>query len=501
MIELLTPKEMAEADRLIIAAGTPGIQLMERAGRAVADRVAAGYPLGTRVTVVCGPGNNGGDGFVAARILKERGYPVDLMLVGARDAFRGDAAEAAAKWQGDTQAVSGRKLAEAGVIIDALFGGGLSRDLTGDARAAVEAVANAGRPVIAVDLPSGIDGATGQVRGAAVRATETVTFVRRRPGHLLMPGRLHAGKIRVADIGIKDSIIGSLAIKTFANEPALWMGKFPRPSEQGHKYNRGHALVVSGPAYSTGAARLAARGALRAGAGLVTVGGPKSAIQVLAASLTAVMVREANGVSGLKKILSDPRINVVVLGPGQGVGKTTRDMVAAAAKAKRRLLLDADALTSFAGNAAGLAKALKTAAETVVTPHEGELTRLLNEILQNIENNSKITRVLYSAKMLGATVVLKGPDTVVGTPDGRASIAANAPPYLATAGAGDVLAGFIAGLMAQGMPAFEAASCAVWLHGECGREFGPGLIAEDLPEVLPAVLRRLDSDPAEFSRP
>lgn len=491
MIELLTPSEMAEADRRTIAAGTSGIQLMERAGRAVADRVAAGYPLGTRVAVACGPGNNGGDGFVAARVLKERGYPVELLLLGSRKGLKGDAAEAAGKWPGEVSAISPKRFLGAGVIIDALFGGGLARELSGEAKAAVEAINSSGCPVIAIDLPSGIDGATGKVRGAAVRATETVTFVRRKPGHLLMPGRLFAGKIRVADIGIKDATIAGVASKKFANEPALWRAQFPQPSPEGHKYQRGHALIMSGPMHATGAARLAARGALRMGAGLVTVGGAKAAIPVLSASLTAIMVREASGPKGLGALLKDSRINVVVLGPGQGVGKATRDTVLAAAKAKRRLVLDADALTSFAGDAAGLAKILKISPETVLTPHEGEFNHIFNKTKQTTELTSKIDRVLYSAKQLGAVLLLKGPDTVVGSPDGRASVAANAPPYLATAGAGDVLAGFIAGLMAQGMPAFEAASAAVWLHGECAREFGPGLIAEDLPEALPAVLKRL----------
>lgn len=484
---------MAECDRRTIAAGTTGSKLMDRAGRAVADRIAAGYPLGTRVAVVCGPGNNGGDGFVAARVLRERGYPVELFLLGSKDALKGDAAEAAGRWPGEVLVIAAGRLAQAGVVVDALFGAGLARDLTGEAKAAVEAVNAAKRPVIAVDLPSGIDGASGQVRGAAVRAAETVTFARRKPGHLLMPGRLHAGKIRVADIGIKDATVAAAGVQTFANEPPLWLPQYPVPDPDGHKYRRGHVLVVSGPASATGAARLSARGALRAGAGLVTVGGGKAAVPILAASLTAIMVREFSGPKGLAGILKDERLNVVVLGPGQGVGKATRDAVAAAARAKRRLVLDADALTSYAGNAAGLAKTIRSAPEAVLTPHDGEFNRLFNRSYQDIEFTSKIEKVLYYARHVNAIVVLKGPDTVVGSPDGRASIAANAPPTLATAGSGDVLAGFIAGLLAQGMPAFEAASCAVWLHGECANEFGPGLIAEDLPETLPAVLRRLAS--------
>ncbi len=489
--ELLTPTEMAEADRRTVAAGTPGIALMERAGRAVADTVAARHSLGTRVIVACGPGNNGGDGFVAARILRERGYRVRVLLLGTREALTGDAAEAAKGWPESVERISPAALADAGVIIDALFGAGLSRDLEGTARSAVETVAAAKVPIVAVDLPSGIDGATGKVRGAAVKADETVTFCRRKPGHLLLPGRLHAGRVTIADIGIADATVAALKPKTFANEPALWRDRFPLPRIDGHKYDRGHAVVVSGPMHATGAARLAARAALRAGAGLVTVAAPKAALPVLAASLTAVMVREADGAKGLAKLLADRRIKVVVAGPGQGVGRATRECVAAAAKAGRALVLDADALTSYAGAADLLAKTIKPAASAVVTPHEGEFKQLFNRKAQIIDMELKIEKVRFSATRLGAVVLLKGPDTVVAAPDGRAAIAANAPPWLATAGAGDVLAGFGAGLLAQGMPCFEAACAAVWLHGECGNEFGPGLIAEDLPEVLPSVLSRL----------
>ncbi len=496
MHELLTPAEMAEADRRTIAAGTPGSALMERAGRAVADRMAARHPLGTRIAVACGPGNNGGDGFVAARILRERGYRVRVLLLGSREALKGDAAAAAKLWPEPVERISAAALADAGVIVDALFGAGLARNLEGEAKVAVETVVAAKVPIVAVDLPSGIDGATGKVRGAAVKAAETVTFCRRKPGLLLLPGRLHAGQIEIADIGISDATVAAIKPKTFANEPVLWRHLFPVPRLDGHKYDRGHALVVSGPAHATGAARLAGRAALRAGAGLVTVAAPRAAIPVLAASLTAVMVRETNGAKGLAKLLSDRRINVVLLGLGEGVGKSTRDAVAAAAKAGRTLVLDADALSSFSESLESLARTLSSTAAAVVTPHAGEFTRLFKRESQILGAESKVERVRLSAARLGTVVLLKGADTVVAAPDGRAAVAANAPPWLATAGAGDVLAGYVAGLLAQGMPAFEAAAAAVWLHGECGREIGPGLIAEDLSEAMPRVLRRL-LDPNE----
>jgi hydroxyethylthiazole kinase-like uncharacterized protein yjeF len=491
MLELLLPSEMAEADRRTIAAGTPGIRLMERAGRAVADCVAARHPLGTRITVVCGPGNNGGDGFVAARVLRERGFPVRVLMLGERDALEGDAAEAARAWTGEVEPIATDSFSDAGVIVDALFGAGLARDLDGEARALVERMNASALPIIAVDLPSGIDGATGKVRGAAVHAAETITFCRCKPGHLLYPGRMHCGRVTVADIGIKDATVAAVKAETFKNEPELWRGKFPRPRRDGHKYDRGHAVVVSGPAHSTGAARLSARAALRAGAGLVTVAASKQALPVLAASLLAVMVREANNASGLSKLLADERLNVVVLGPGQGVGKPTRDAVVAAAKAKRALVVDADAITSFAAAADVLAKAIKPAVSAVITPHEGEFARLFGPKSKVIAPESKIDRARLAAKALNAVVLLKGPDTVVAGPDGRASLASNAPPWLATAGSGDVLTGIVGGLLAQGMPAFEAASAAVWLQGEAANVAGPGMISEDLDLALHDVLGRL----------
>jgi ADP-dependent NAD(P)H-hydrate dehydratase / NAD(P)H-hydrate epimerase len=493
MQELVTPAEMAEADRRTVASGTPSIELMERAGRAVADVVAARLPLGAEVVVVCGPGNNGGDGFVAARCLRERGIPVRPLLLGVRAALKGDAAEAARRWGETIEPFSADALKDARVIVDALFGGGLARDLKGAALAAVEAINRSGATVIAVDLPSGIDGANGKVRGAAVNAKETVTFCRRKIGLALVPGRFYAGRVHVADIGISAATLAEVGVKVYANEPDLWRAAYPLPRPEGHKYHRGHVVVVSGPMQATGAARLAARAALRAGAGLVTVAAPRAAVPVLAASLTAVMVRQADGARGLAKFLADERLNAVLLGPGQGVGKPTRDAVAAAAKAGRSLVLDADALSSFAGDSSALAKLLKKNPKSpaVITPHEGEFARLFARNLEVLKPESKVERARAGAKLLGAVVLLKGPDTVVAAPDGRVAIAENAPPWLATAGSGDVLAGIVAGLLAQGMAAFEAASAAVWLHGEAATEAGPGMISEDLEPELRGVIGRL----------
>jgi hydroxyethylthiazole kinase-like uncharacterized protein yjeF len=337
-------------------------------------------------------------------------------------------------------------------------------------------------------VPSGIDGSTGEVRGVAVCATTTVTFFRLKPGHLLLPGRTHCGEVSVADIGIPASVLAAIRPKTFVNEPSLWLAQFPWPKQESHKYARGHAVVVSGPLYSTGAARLGARGALRMGAGLVTVASPRDALAVNAAQLTAIMVREADDARGLKSLLADRRKNAVLIGPGVGAGERTKEMVLAAFGSEAAIVLDADALTCFAKDPSPLFKAVASrAAPVVLTPHDGEFARLFGDLA----SAPKLERTREAAARSGAIIVLKGADTVVATPDGTASINATTSPWLATAGTGDVLAGMSLGLLAQGMPGFQAASAAVWLHGAAARVFGPGLIAEDLPEMLPKVLRDL----------
>jgi ADP-dependent NAD(P)H-hydrate dehydratase / NAD(P)H-hydrate epimerase len=498
MNELLTTAEMAEADRLAIAGGIPGFKLMKNAGRAVAD-VACRAVDCRRIVVVAGPGNNGGDGFVAARYLADRGYIVTVCFVGERTRLKGDAALAAKEWTGPVEEAAPAKLAGCDLIIDALFGAGLDRDAEGVPRVMIDAMNGAGVPVIAVDLPSGINGTSGAVMGAAVRATRTVTFFRRKPGHLLLPGRLHCNAVEVADIGIPDGVLGQIGPQTFANGPQVWGGLFPRPDPEVHKYARGHAVVVSGGPSTTGAARLAARGALRAGAGLVTIASPREALAINAAASLAVMVRQVDGPAELAAFLADKRRNAIVLGPGGGVGPSMQDQVLAALASHASVVLDADALTSFAQDPEKLVSAIAARRNrgVVLTPHAGEFSRLFSEIKEKAHANSKLEKTRLAAGYCGAVVVHKGPDTTVAEPDGRATIADNGPPSLATAGSGDVLAGIIAGLMAQGMPAFEAASAGVWLHGEAAAEFGAGLISEDLPDMLPRVYQRLLAELAE----
>jgi hydroxyethylthiazole kinase-like uncharacterized protein yjeF len=493
MNELLTTAEMAEADRLAIADGMASMTLMENAGRAVANATSAASH-GRRVVVVAGPGNNGGDGFVAARHLAERGFLVRVSFVGDRKRLKGDATLAADRWSGLVEEATPASLSDCDIVIDALFGAGLAREVEGLPRAMITAMTAAGVPVIAVDLPSGVNGTTGAVMGVAVSATQTVTFFRRKIGHLLLPGRLHCGQITVVDIGIPASVLQAVKPRCFANRPELWSQLFPRPAPSGHKYSRGHAVVVSGGIATTGAARLAARGALRAGAGLVTIASPREALSINAASSLAVMVRPVDGTAELAEFLADERRNAVVLGPGGGVGQAQREQVDAALASEAAVVLDADALTSFLSGGLSEMIAKRANRNVVLTPHAGEFSRLFKAIADDPYVKDKLEKARLAARTSGAVVVFKGADTVVASPDGRASIADNAPPYLATAGSGDVLAGMIGGLLAQGMPGFEAASAAVWLHGAAASEFGPGLIAEDLPDSLSAVYRRLFAD-------
>ena len=487
-LALLTPQEMGRADRLAVDHGVPSLALMEAAGQAVADAARRFVQPGQRVAVLCGPGNNGGDGFVAARILKRASYDVRLFLVGEKSALKGDAAEMARRFDGPVRALDPFQLESLHLVIDALYGAGLSRPIDGVAAEVIAAVNASSTPVLAVDVPSGLDGATGETRGPVMRATETVTFFRRKPGHLLYPGRELCGFVRVADIGIPERVLSEIDVKTFANAPELWRERFRWPTHEGHKYARGHAVVVSGPAHATGACRLGARAALRAGAGLVTVASPLDAVSINAMHLTAIMLKPFEGPEGLTDILQDQRKNAVLVGPGGGVGEAMRRLVEAALRSAASVVLDADALTSFAGDLGRLRAAIAQRPDraVVLTPHDGEFDRLFGSVA-----GSRLARARAGAEAANAVVLLKGPDTVIAAPDGRAAINANAPPWLATAGSGDVLGGIIAGLLAQSMPALEAAAAAAWLHGEVATDFGPGLIAEDLPERLPAVLARL----------
>jgi NAD(P)H-hydrate epimerase len=479
---LLTPAEMALADRAAIAGGVRGVALMEAAGRAVAEAAMRRWSP-RPIAVLCGPGNNGGDGFVAARHLAAAGWSVRLGLLGARADLQGDAAHHAGLWTGAVEPLSPALLDGAGLVIDAIFGAGLARPVDGVARAVIEALAAAHIPSIAVDVPSGLDGATGAVRGVAAEAAITVTFFRKKPGHLLLPGRALCGELTLADIGIPAGVLEPIAPKTHENAPALWLAAYPWPGATSQKYTRGH-LVVLGGAQMTGAARLGAHAGQRIGAGLVTVAAPAAAWPVYAASLVSIIVHPLADAGGFAHLIADPRCTGMLVGPGAGVSEETRAHALAALATGRATVLDADALSVFADAPDTLFAAI--AGPTVLTPHEGEFARLFGTA-----PGDKLSRARAAAARSGAVVLLKGADTVVAAPDGRAVVNANAPPDLATGGSGDVLAGMIAGLLTQRLDPFHAACAAAWLHGEAAAAFGPGLVAEDVIEKLPLVLRRL----------
>ena len=488
--EILTVAQMYAADRYAADHGTPSLALMENAGRAIAMEITRRWSARPAL-VLCGPGNNGGDGFVVARHLAERNWDVRVTLLGERDRLKGDAAAMAARWAGDVSPLSPESLGDVPVVVDAMFGAGLTRPLEGAVREIAKALNASNATTVAVDVPSGVQGDLGRpidgAEGVAVESDLTVTFFRKKPAHVLMPGRLYCGEVTVADIGIPPAALETIRPRMFENAPSLWSTSYPWPQPLAHKYARGHALVVTGPAHATGAARLAARAALRASAGLVSVASPPDAITINAASLTAIMVKPFSGAAGLTELLKDPRFNAVVIGPGCGVGHATQEMVAAILSSKAAAVLDADALTSFAGEPDALFRQLREPA--VLTPHAGEFGRVFLGVLERTPTRIEAAREAAAAAR--CTVLLKGPDTVIAAPDGRVAVTTNAPPTLATAGAGDVLSGIIAGLLAQGMVSFSAAAAGAWLHGEAAARFGYGLIAEDLPEILPAVLTSL----------
>ncbi len=480
---LLTVDEMYSADAAAVEAGVSGETLMENAGKAIADAVAARWQL-RPVVVLCGPGNNGGDGFVVARHLAQTGWPVRVALLGDRRKLKGDARVHAERWQGTVETLSTAVLEGAELVIDALFGAGLARPLSGAAAEVVAAVAAHGLDSVAVDVPSGVHGDTGEVLGTAAAARLTVTFFRRKPGHLLFPGRGLCGEVVVADIGIPEAALADIGPAQAENGPALWRDMYPWPRFDQHKYSRGHALVVGGAAM-TGAARLAAAAARRTGAGVVTVLSPPEALMIYRTSQVGTLVVRFETADDLAETLASPRSHALLAGPGNGVRPETRDNVLAVLATRKPVVLDADALTVFADDPAALFGAID--GPCVMTPHGGEFARLFG----SAGAVGKLERARQAAEQAGAVVLLKGPDTVVAAPDGRAAITANAPPDLATAGSGDVLAGIAVALLAQGMPPFEAACAAAWLHGEAATAHGPGLIAEDLPGALPAVLAGL----------
>jgi hydroxyethylthiazole kinase-like uncharacterized protein yjeF len=485
-LALLTGAEMRAAERAAFARGLPSFEAMRRAGVAVAETIMARWPVGRggEVHVLCGPGNNGGDGFVTAATLRAAGYGVRLHAVRAKSEYGGDAARAAAMWQGDASKPDSDAIAaldRSAIVVDALFGIGLDRALEGETAALIEAVNRAAATVIAVDIASGVHADDGRIMGAAIAADLTVTFGWRKLGHALQPGAEQCGEVVVADVGFNaDDDLAAANPACRLNQPVLWA--YPQPKPMHHKYQRGHA-VIAGGAVMTGAARLAAHAARRVGIGLLTLAVAPEAWAVYAADQPGAIVRKAGDLAAFVSIAGEERITALLIGSGLEPDAATADLVRTGTALSRPTVLDGGGLTVLAGNS----QLIEGRPDIVLTPHEGEFGRLFPDL---VARPSKVERAREAARRTGCTIVLKGSDTVVAAPDGRIVVAAGAPPTLATAGSGDVLAGVITGLLGLEMQPFQAAAMGVWLHGQAAEGFGLGLIAEDLPDRLPAALAK-----------
>jgi NAD(P)H-hydrate epimerase len=477
---LLSPSAMARVDASAALSGIDSFALMLRAGEAVAAAALRLYPQALRFVVLCGPGNNGGDGYVAAAALARTGSDVAVYSLVPVGGLKGDAARAQAACGIPVAPLDAFQPRAGDIVIDGLFGAGLTRDVPQIVTQTIAATEAVGLPVLVIDLPSGIDGATGGIRGAAFKAAHTVTFMTRKPGHLLLPGRLLCGTVEVFDIGIPRRIVEAEAGKLWVNGPQIWADQDKAVSAQDHKYRRGHLTVFSGPETATGAARLSAKAGLSAGAGLVTLASPASSLAVNAGHLTAVMLSRLDTVGDLSAWLADSRRSTFVLGPGFGDLDRARRFAMMLGEAGRPLVLDADGISAFKGATDQLAAAFDGGEpRLVVTPHEGEFARLFPDLTADT-TLGKVEKAEAAARALNGIVVYKGADTVIAAPDGRIAIEEKAPATLATAGSGDVLAGIISARLANGMPAFEAACAGVHQHGQAALRAGQGMTADDL---------------------
>ena len=476
--ELLTVAQMGEADRLTIKGGISGIELIERAGAGVAWLIAHRFPP-QPLLVLCGPGKNGADGVVTARRLAEQGWPVTLALSIPRDQLAGEAAAVALSWGGDMLPLHDAKPEEFGIIVDVLYGAGLNRMIEGDEAELIGRVNACAAPVIAIDVPSGMQGDSGEVQGVAIEAELTITFFRKKPGHLVHPGKARCGEVVLADIGIPATVLAGMAIAAVENLPQGWIARFPWPKPDTNKYTRGHALVISGG--MTGAARLAAHATQRIGAGLVTLACPPDSRAIFAADSPSLIVHTVEHAGQVADLLSDRKVRAVLVGPG-AQPDSLYDTIRMVIESGLPAVFDAGALTTLSQHE-HLRLSLRE--RHVLTPHEGEFKRLF------AMECGKLNSARAAAAGSGATILLKGDDTIIARPDGMVSINSNATGWLATGGSGDTLSGLITGLLAQGVSPFDAASMAAWIHAECARTFGSGLIADDLAGQVPGVLRGL----------
>ena len=488
-LRIVTAREMQRTEQTAFAAGLDSFTAMERAGRAVADAILARWRR-RPVLVLCGPGNNGGDGYIIAAAFRAAGWPVSVAALAAPSSI--DARRAATGWGSAALEPDDITWPDAGgLIVDALFGIGLTRRLEGTAANLVQRANQSGAPIVSVDIPSGIHADTGAMLGIAIAATLTVTFAWSKPGHVLLPGRTATGELVIADIGLPAAPVPDAVAPVWQNTPALWRHALPVPRVQDHKYSRGHLLAIGG-GVMTGAVRLAVRAARRGGAGLATILAPAAVVPLYAQDQAGAIVRPRTGTAEVADFLKDSRVTAVLIGSGLEPGGETADLLSHVLAARRATVVDGGGLDAWRDIDHDLTA--ERAGPVVLTPHEGEFARLCGDLGDDLgPGHGKLQRAQAAARLFGAVIVLKGADTVIAAPDGRAIVNGEAPAYLATAGSGDVLAGLIAGLLAQGMDAFAASAAAVWLHAEAARRFGPGLLAEDLPDLLPKVAAELSA--------
>jgi NAD(P)H-hydrate epimerase len=485
-VEILSAQQMREADNLTIESGIDGYALMTGAGQAVADEITE-YLENKKALILCGPGNNGGDGFVAAVILRERGWQVRVACLVETENLKGDAAKAAREWDSEVLSFGEIEIDDSEIVVDAVFGTGFQGTLPDEAARLFDRIRRARIAVIAIDIPSGVNGDTGEVDSNTLRASMTITFFRKKLGHALMPGLAFCGPVAIHDIGIEGSVLNETGIAAYENHPVLWQNRLRRKSAFDNKYTFGHLIVLGGKEM-TGAALLAAHSAMRVRTGMCTIVGPEETSTIYRSYLPSLIFEEYKDIASFAGHLQDKRRTAALIGPGMGSGdyEALRKAVLDCCEMgeEKALVLDADALNAFQGRPDDLFEVLHK--RCVLTPHEGEFERLFDDL-----EGIKPLRAIEAAALSGAVILLKGADTVIATPDGRCIINTNAPPLLATAGSGDVLAGMIAGFLAQGLPTFEATCAAAWIQGEAAYSFGPGLISSDLPDLIPAVLREL----------
>ncbi len=476
MTEILTAEQICKASALTIEAGTTAKELMHSFGHEVTDLIRSLYKR-QPVLILAGPGKNGSDGLVIANHILEQRWPVRVCFIGNVDELSTEAKAAYEKYPWEILSLSELGQIEEDLIIDSLFGSGLNREIASPLSDLIHDLNQSSKQIISLDIPSGIGSESGQILGMAFKATHTISFLRPKFGHLLFPGKAHCGQLHLINSGILEATVSALRVKYWQNEPFYWRSLFPRPKTSDHKYSRGHALIFGGDRM-TGAARLTARAARRTGAGLVTIASHDQVRSVYQYD-TGVIV---DSWENWDKLLNDPRIGTVAIGPG---AETTmlKSYVISLCKYKKRMVLDADVLTAFSNERDFLFQNIQS--NSVLTPHEGEFRKLFPELID--APIGRVQQALEAAKQSRSIVVFKGNQTVIAAPDGRAFFNNGAPPTLATAGTGDVLTGIITGLLAQGVPAFEASAMAVWIHGEAAKQFGAGLIAEDLPDLLPSV--------------